>query len=144
MSTLLIVIGCVIFAILRCSSWPQAGQPSSVVVGFFTRMAPILAVFHFTTLFFAIFPFSSVNAQDISTDIPVPPLQWLNLSGLLHGSSPPPLKDAAIGYDETRYVYPFRHISSSFRQTKSLYYHLRRRVCRWFCAVANISVSRYL
>ncbi|KAG6850041.1 hypothetical protein H0H93_002050 [Arthromyces matolae] len=44
-----------------------------------------------------------LTAQTISTDTPVPPLQWINLSGLLQGSSsPPPLKNAAIGYDDTR------------------------------------------
>ncbi|KAF8897520.1 hypothetical protein BD779DRAFT_1667490 [Infundibulicybe gibba] len=42
------------------------------------------------------------HAQIISTNTPVPPLQWINLTALLQGSSPPPpLKDAAIGYDET-------------------------------------------
>ncbi|TFY74224.1 hypothetical protein EWM64_g9788 [Hericium alpestre] len=39
------------------------------------------------------------HAQSISTNTPVPPLQWLNLTNLLHGSGPPPLKDASIGYD---------------------------------------------
>ena len=41
--------------------------------------------------------------QLISTSTPVPPLQWINLSSRLQGSdnAPPPLKDAAIGYDET-------------------------------------------
>ncbi|EIN10748.1 hypothetical protein PUNSTDRAFT_142689 [Punctularia strigosozonata HHB-11173 SS5] len=43
----------------------------------------------------------SVFAQSISTSTPVPPLQWINLSGLLSGSPPPPLKDASIGYDES-------------------------------------------
>ena len=39
------------------------------------------------------------NAQPIS-NTPVPPLQWINLSGLLSGSSAAPaLKDASIGYD---------------------------------------------
>jgi hypothetical protein len=34
---------------------------------------------------------------------PVPPFQWLNLSGLLKGTTQPPgLKDAAMGYDEAR------------------------------------------
>ncbi|KDR83756.1 hypothetical protein GALMADRAFT_236113 [Galerina marginata CBS 339.88] len=43
-----------------------------------------------------------VRAQTISTTTPVPPLQWINLSNLLQGSArPPPLRDAAIGYDET-------------------------------------------
>ncbi|TFK43545.1 hypothetical protein BDQ12DRAFT_731551 [Crucibulum laeve] len=46
--------------------------------------------------------YRSVSAQTISTNTPVPPLQWINLSNLLQGSAhPPPLKDAAIGYDET-------------------------------------------
>ncbi|GLB33795.1 hypothetical protein LshimejAT787_0106790 [Lyophyllum shimeji] len=41
------------------------------------------------------------GASTISTDTTVPPLQWINLSGLLQGASrPPPLKNAAIGYDE--------------------------------------------
>jgi hypothetical protein len=83
--------------------WPLAGQPSSIVS---LRMALLSAVIYFSTLLSM-----SVNAQNISTDMPVPPLQWLNLSGLLNGPSPPPLKDAAIGYDETRYVFPSRHIS---------------------------------
>jgi hypothetical protein len=93
---------------LRSSSWPLAGQPSFIVVGFSLRMALISAVFYFSTLLSAIFPFY-VNGQDISMDMPVPPLQWLNLSGLLNGPSPPPLKDAAIGYDETRYVFRSCH-----------------------------------
>ncbi|KAG6814168.1 hypothetical protein H0H92_000844 [Tricholoma furcatifolium] len=55
----------------------------------------------FTTCFFL-----AVHAQSISTNTPVPPLQWINLSPLLQGSSsPPPLKNAAIGYDETRHVH---------------------------------------
>ncbi|KAF8231918.1 hypothetical protein L208DRAFT_1274765 [Tricholoma matsutake] len=64
-------------------------------------MALILAVYYWSTFISAFFLFSSVNAQNISTDLPVPPLQWLNLSSSLRGSWPPPLKDAAIGYDET-------------------------------------------
>ena len=74
---------------------------------FIQPMALILVVFYVATFLSSV---ASVNAQNISTSIPVPPLQWLNLSGLLHGPSPPPLKDAAIGYDETRYVLPLRHI----------------------------------
>ncbi|KAF9451711.1 hypothetical protein P691DRAFT_796346 [Macrolepiota fuliginosa MF-IS2] len=43
-----------------------------------------------------------VHAQNISTNTPIPPLQWINLSNVLQGTAhPPPLKDAAIGYDET-------------------------------------------
>ncbi|KAI0092066.1 hypothetical protein BDY19DRAFT_884931 [Irpex rosettiformis] len=42
-----------------------------------------------------------VSAQSISTSIQVPPLQWINLTGLLSGPAPPPLKDASIGYDDT-------------------------------------------
>jgi hypothetical protein len=40
-------------------------------------------------------------AQSISTNTPLPPLQWINLTSLLRGSPPPPLKDASIGYDDT-------------------------------------------
>ena len=44
--------------------------------------------------------------QNISTTAAIPPLQWINITGLLQGSTqPPPLKDAAIGYDETRFVF---------------------------------------
>lgn len=43
--------------------------------------------------------FSTSRAQSISTSTPVPPLQWINLTSLLQGSSAPPLKDASIGYD---------------------------------------------
>ncbi|KAG6900977.1 hypothetical protein C0993_004415 [Termitomyces sp. T159_Od127] len=54
----------------------------------------------FTT--WSLFSALVANSQTISTDTSVPPLQWLNLSNLLQGSSsPPPLKNAAIGYDET-------------------------------------------
>lgn len=46
-------------------------------------------------------PVLGVHAA-VSPD-PVPPFQWLNLSGLLKGTTQPPgLKDAAMGYDETR------------------------------------------
>ncbi|KAF8272049.1 hypothetical protein EI94DRAFT_1770000 [Lactarius quietus] len=43
--------------------------------------------------------FSTSRAQSISTSRPVPPLQWINLTSLLQGSSAPPLKGASIGYD---------------------------------------------
>lgn len=50
---------------------------------------------------------SRVYSQTISTNTPVPPLQWINLTNLLQGTAhPPPLKDAAIGYDEIRYLWP--------------------------------------
>ncbi|KAL0949966.1 hypothetical protein HGRIS_009986 [Hohenbuehelia grisea] len=52
------------------------------------------------TLFF-LFLTQLVNAQSISTSTPIPPLQWLNLTNLLSGAHPPPLKDAVMGYDET-------------------------------------------
>ena len=44
---------------------------------------------------------SQSHAQLISTSTPVPPLQWLNITGLLQGSPAPPLKYASIGYDDT-------------------------------------------
>lgn len=40
------------------------------------------------------------TSSAIST-LPVPPMQWLNLSSLLSGSAAPPLMDASIGYDNT-------------------------------------------
>lgn len=67
-----------------------------------TGMAPcLLLLLQFTILL----PFAAlISAQNISTS-PVPPLQWINLTGLLQGvNKPPPLKNAAIGYDETRSV----------------------------------------
>lgn len=71
-----------------------------------TRMAWRLSILHFTTLLLTTWPYWLQGfAQKISTDTPVPPLQWINLSDLLKGSSPPPpLKDAAVGYDETRHA----------------------------------------
>ncbi|KAF8639944.1 hypothetical protein AX17_001194 [Amanita inopinata Kibby_2008] len=53
----------------------------------------------FLFAFFSLLP--CLCAQSISTDFPAPPLQWIDLSHLLQSSNgPPPLKDAAIGYDE--------------------------------------------
>lgn len=63
-------------------------------------MARSIPVFIFLLLSLAL-------ADDIATNTPVPPLQWINLTNLLQGNSPPPLKDAAIGYDETRYLFFF-------------------------------------
>ncbi|KZT74265.1 hypothetical protein DAEQUDRAFT_660198 [Daedalea quercina L-15889] len=40
----------------------------------------------------------AVHAQNISTSGPVPPLQWINITGLTTGSPPPALSDASIGY----------------------------------------------
>ncbi|KAF5322272.1 hypothetical protein D9619_001142 [Psilocybe cf. subviscida] len=75
-------------------------------------MAPcLLSILQFAILL----PFAAlIHAQNISTS-PVPPLQWINLSGLLQGiNKPPPLKNAAIGYDETsRSIIIFGGISSS-------------------------------
>ncbi|KAI0322435.1 hypothetical protein OF83DRAFT_1254961 [Amylostereum chailletii] len=45
--------------------------------------------------------FPPVSAASASTSTPTPPLQWINLSDLLRGASPPPLKDASIGYDDS-------------------------------------------
>ena len=39
-------------------------------------------------------------ARPISTTLPVPPLQWLNITHLLQGTSAPPLKYPSIGYDD--------------------------------------------
>ncbi|KAF8592581.1 hypothetical protein K439DRAFT_1504033 [Ramaria rubella] len=47
--------------------------------------------------------FITVAAQQASlrTDMPVPPLQWINITGLTTGSPPQPLMDSSIGYDES-------------------------------------------
>ena len=42
-----------------------------------------------------------VVGQAISTNMPVPPLQWLNITDLIQGTSAPPLKYPSIGYDDT-------------------------------------------
>jgi hypothetical protein len=65
-----------------------------------------MALDYFSFLLFAFLQLlQSIHAQNISTTAAIPPLQWINLTGLLRGSTqPPPLKDAAIGYDETRFV----------------------------------------
>ncbi|KAI0053628.1 hypothetical protein FA95DRAFT_1552125 [Auriscalpium vulgare] len=55
----------------------------------------------FALCLFASFMSRSGHAQSISTSTPVPPLQWINLTGLLQGSPAPPLKDPSIGYDES-------------------------------------------
>lgn len=48
------------------------------------------------------YPILYSRAQQISTSTPLPPLQWINITGLLGGPAPaPPLKDAVIGYDDS-------------------------------------------
>lgn len=42
-----------------------------------------------------------VSFSDVlSADSPIPPLQWIELTGLLTGSAPTPRAYSAIGYDE--------------------------------------------
>lgn len=78
-------------------------------LSFYRRMA------HLFSLFFLIFHLlSSLAISRAQASDPVPPLQWINLTGLLSGSAPPPLKDTAVGYDETR-LDSLR--ASSFRST---------------------------
>ncbi|KIJ70578.1 hypothetical protein HYDPIDRAFT_77775, partial [Hydnomerulius pinastri MD-312] len=45
--------------------------------------------------------FTIAHAQSISTNTPVPPLQWLNITGIIQGPPAPPLKYASIGYYDT-------------------------------------------
>jgi hypothetical protein len=52
-------------------------------------------------LFSLLDSFPLIRSQAISTSAQIPPLQWLNLTGLLQGPAAPPLKDASIGYDDT-------------------------------------------
>ncbi|KZT24519.1 hypothetical protein NEOLEDRAFT_1067266 [Neolentinus lepideus HHB14362 ss-1] len=51
-------------------------------------------------LFFAVLSPRSSWSQSISTNLPIPPLQWINLTPHLSGSLPPALMYASIGYDE--------------------------------------------
>ncbi|CCL99420.1 uncharacterized protein FIBRA_01438 [Fibroporia radiculosa] len=45
---------------------------------------------------------SATRAQSPQSNVPIPPLQWINLTPYLTGSAaPPPLRDASIGYDDT-------------------------------------------
>ena len=65
-----------------------------------------MALGHLFLLFSFLRLLQNIHAQNISTTAAIPPLQWINITGLLQGSSqPPPLKDAAIGYDETTFVF---------------------------------------
>ncbi|KAI6047196.1 hypothetical protein EDC04DRAFT_2556513 [Pisolithus marmoratus] len=68
--------------------------------------------------------FSQSHAQSISTNTPVPPLQWLNITGLLQGSFPPPLKYPSIGYDDSsRNLIIFGGESSSGIPTAQTFLH---------------------
>lgn len=59
-------------------------------------------------------------AQSLSTNTPVPPLQWLELTDLLSGPAPPGLKDASIGYDDTsRTLIIFGGESNNFVQQQT-------------------------
>lgn len=44
---------------------------------------------------------NSVYAQRFPTVTTVPPLQWLNITSLLLGATPPAVKYASIGFDPT-------------------------------------------
>ena len=92
-----------------------------------------MAFFFFSIHFFCL----SVLAQLTQ----VPPLQWINLSNHLQGSSqPPPLRDAAMGYDDTRLVFHafksflFSHftvVQSSFLEAwPRVAFPSRRLICR--------------
>ena len=72
-----------------------------------------MALAYLFLLFALLRLFQNVHAQNqnISTTAAIPPLQWINITGLLQGSTqPPPLKDAAIGYDETTSVFQFQNV----------------------------------
>ena len=101
-----------------------------------------------TAFFFAALCFCTsllVHAQNISTSIPVPPLQWINLSNLLQGSSgPPPLRDASIGYDENRYIGPSTLVSALTSILQSVTHRVWRYIAERCCPVANVSVSKLL
>lgn len=83
---------------VRVSSSPPtvlANDPDPTMPRWPCRLAWMIVVYRFFSCF------SQSYAQQISTSTPVPPLQWLNITGLLQGSPAPPLKYASIGYDDT-------------------------------------------
>ncbi|KAG6854794.1 hypothetical protein C0991_001221 [Blastosporella zonata] len=87
----------------------------------------------FSVLCLTTWPLVLTLAQTISIDTSVPPLQWINLTGLLQGSSsPPPLKNAAIGYDEpSRSVIIFGGESASgLAQSQTFLLNLDSLTCR--------------
>lgn len=62
--------------------------------------------------------FACCAQSSISTTITVPPLQWINLTNHISSgtTSPPALRDATIGYDETRCA---AGVFPSFARSKS-------------------------
>ena len=73
-------------------------RPSHLTVASDSLRMPLLNILLWS---FYLLPLQHAHAQSISTSTPVPPLQWINLTSLLQGPSPPPLKDASIGFDNT-------------------------------------------
>ena len=73
-----------------------------------------------------------VHAQP-STNMPVPPLQWIELTDLLSASPQPHLKDASIGYDGDGTLLIFGGESSAGFPTSSTYkyvLYILRMMCR--------------
>lgn len=67
----------------------------------------VLRLFVICTIVFCCVKSTAAQSQ-IRTDMPVPPLQWLNITSLMSGAPPQPLKDSSIGYDQlTRSVIIF-------------------------------------
>ncbi|KAF7292490.1 hypothetical protein HMN09_01233200 [Mycena chlorophos] len=58
--------------------------------------APVLPTLLGLHLLLLLLPITHATAPS-----PAPPLQWIQLTSLLNGTGPPPLKNAAMGYDET-------------------------------------------
>lgn len=83
------------------ASWPVCGHRRRMAAAFLLSL-------------YLSFCLRIATAQSISTNTPLPPLQWINLSPFLQGSTaPPPLKDAALGYDESRCVWLHLHSEGS-------------------------------
>jgi len=61
-----------------------------------------------------LFFLNSLYAQKFPTVTTVPPLQWLNITSILQGATPPAVKYASIGFDpETNKLIIFGGESSS-------------------------------
>lgn len=90
------------------SARPERGLIAPLTTSLWSTMSPSSSSRSRHVVLGLVFSFVSslvsVHAQAISSTMPVPPLQWINLSKLLSGPAAPPLKDATIGYDDTNGV----------------------------------------
>jgi hypothetical protein len=69
---------------------------------------------------------STAYAQKLPSIFPVPPLQWLNITGSIQGAPPAAVKYPSIGYDPTTgYLIIFGGESSSGIPTDQTYLYVQ-------------------